>query len=645
MFFTHKDASKSLWVAQGNSDSGFLGQSNDGQSKTVPAVAAHRGSLWCLWADFEGQLWYAHTAHEEQFGDRTPFPHRSGLPVVTNLNGHLHAIVVSDSGEMEHSHFNDEEQAWEFLGPLDAVSGAVAHSTPSLVAFHNKLFLMFLRAGKLYYCHTAHTTTVSTPNGEWSAPALVASESQSFDGIPALFVLDGALHVLCGTASDNREILGFKFDYISATWQQCDDVSEGRAARGVSATSYGDAAYLGFIEAGPEDDSHDVYMASYSDGVWQPHEAVAGQRAADPPQIAVLNGHIHCIFNDNTPTKDLRWYSRPVLSYSLSSWMGRIADDTPVSEITVPGTHDSCARSNIPFVRTQYLSITQQLALGIRFFDLRLRRRNDGRLFCYHGGVPIHLPLGLSFESVMSEIWLFLRGPKGDRTPTETVLVSINNDDTGDDQREHPEIFEKAVAVALEKDGAYPDRRPKWFAAGVTPSLGEVRGSAVLLRRYQGAASIQPHLGLDLSQWINNSPNFAIITPTEVEVHLQDKWKYAERIALDELVASKESYVRGMMEQATGAGLGEARADHWYINFCSAVGDPVEHGEIAEAKWIAVGAHSDWVGKWVDGINVRTRRYLQSGEMGRKRLGIVNLDYPELPEDSDLVARLIETNF
>ncbi len=133
--------------------------------------------------------------------------------------------------------------------------------------------------------------------------------------------------------------------------------------------SYGDKAYLGFIEAGPGDQSHAVYIASYADGAWSPHEPVAGATAADPPQIAILNGRMHCIFTDNTSSRDLRWYSRPVLEYSLSTWMGRLPDDVPLSGITMPGTHDSCARSNIPFVRTQYLSIAQQLVLGIRFFD------------------------------------------------------------------------------------------------------------------------------------------------------------------------------------------------------------------------------------------------------------------------------------
>jgi hypothetical protein len=633
------------WLAHGISNSGFLQDAKNGQSKTVPAVAAYRGRLWCLWSDLDGQLWYAVTNKDGQFGPRQDFP-QDGLPVMTNLNGHLHAIITVDSGEMVHYLFDDEEKlAWENLGSLDAAGGIVAHSSPALVAFHNKLFLVYLKDGQLYYViwtnSTAHPTSASNPSGSWSAPHLLAKVGQKFSGIPALFVIDGVLHMLCTTADKNRDILGYRFDYITSTWSASDDVSEGRAVKGVSATSYGNNAYLGFIESGPGDDSHRVYVAAYSGGKWQQHEAVDGQSAADPPQIAILNGRIHCIFNDNTPTRDLRWYSRPILGYSLSSWMGRIPDTTNLCNTTVPGTHDSCARSNIPFVRTQYLSISQQLALGIRFLDLRLRTHDDGKLYCYHGGIPIDLPRGLSFASVMDEVWTFLRGPDGKHAATETVLISINNDDTSPSQRENPAHFYSAIAATIAATPAYPDGQHRWFAEPTTPTLGQVRGRAVLLRRFRGDPAVAPgaRLGLDLSAWLDDNPNFTIVTPTNVQVHLQDKWKYADRIALKELVASKQGFVRAMMEMAT-----RPSEDHWFLNFCSAVGDPVEHGEIAEAKWIAVGAHSDWIGKWVNGMNVLTREHLQQ-DTDKKRLGIVNLDYPELPEDNDLVARLIETNF
>lgn len=82
--------------------------------------------------------------------------------------------------------------------------------------------------------------------------------------------------------------------------------------------------------------------------------------------------------------------------------------------------------------------------------------------------------------------------------------------------------------------------------------------------------------------------------------------------------------------------------DHWFLNFSSAVGDPAKKGEIAESHWIAVGGHSDFIGKFVQGMNVTLRRKFQWGI--KTRYGVIAMDYPELPKDSDLIAWLISTN-
>lgn len=686
------DASKvSTWLPQGSNEQGFLILPDHAKqhvrSKAPPSVATHRGQLWLVWTDFDNITYYASTtpeSHGEGFGPRHRFPtslslqQDAAIPVIANLNGVLHAITVSEAtGRMGHYVYgaenDDEEHVWvphEGALPMDCVAGQETRE-PALVAFHNKLFLAYVAAnGSLWF------VVWDLHSQSWGAPTAISYNAASGDssisrvtfcGAPALFVLNGTLHLLCESTAPDAEIVGFRYNYTATgwIWSPADDVSEGRAARGVSAASYGGQAYLGFIE------HNGVFVAAHSDGQsWLAPERVGATNVKGrfPPQITVFNGRVHCFFAGFWKG-DLHWYSRPVLSYDLKTWMGSIADATWLSGMTIPGTHDSCARSNVPFVRTQYLSISQQLALGVRFFDLRLRRHDDGRLYCYHGGVPIGLPKKLSFDDVMNEVWDFL-GPAEGKKATETVLISINNDDKSKDQEQHPQIFYNAVKEAIESTPPYDeDSSERWFTAPVTARLGDVRGKAVLLRRYAGDPDVMPteRIGLDLEKWLDDSPNFTIVTPTGVRVRLQDKWKYVKRCGLDELVSSKQEFVKTMLERAAGlqpdsdpgpeegdayqphaGGNGAIAADEtWFINFCSAVGDPVEHGEVAQAKWIAVGAHSDfhWFGGWVEGMNVRTRDYLRLLGPGKRRLGVVNLDYPELPEDSDLVARLIETNF
>lgn len=391
----------SNWLARGPGDNGCVQEGFNGQTPAVPAVATHRGELWCLWSDVAGDLYYA-IGDNNTFATRVQFPDQ-GIPVMAELTGVLHSIIVKASGEMAHYVFEDDLQTWNPLSPLDPSIGFTAHSTPTFVAFHNKLMLVFIKDYTMYYSLWQQNPQQGLEEAAWTYPQEVSGISK-VSGIPALFVLNGTLHVLCSSTSSNREILGFAYDSLSSVWNSCDDVSEGKAAVGVSATSYGDSAFLAFQENGEGDESHMIYISEYKDGKWHPQESVMGQASADPPQLAILNGRINCIFNANDESRGLRWYSRPLLDFSLSSWMANLSDETLLSNMTIPGTHDSCARSSIPFVRTQYLSITKQMEAGLRFLDLRLRVHADGQLYCYHGGVPINLPMYLKFDTVMKDV-------------------------------------------------------------------------------------------------------------------------------------------------------------------------------------------------------------------------------------------------
>ncbi|KAL1846169.1 hypothetical protein Daus18300_014332 [Diaporthe australafricana] len=675
-------STSSTWLPQGPTKQGFLINPDQPRehlrSKVPPSIATHRGSLWMVWADFDGRVWYSSTVPEgngEGFGRPDKFPYhegngKDGIPMIANLNGVLHAIIVSaETGAVAHYINDADDEGFIQQGSLPGGCTAAKGSRgPALAAFHNKLFLAFIGPdNKLSF------TQWDAESRGWSPTQNICSGH--FQGKPALFVLNGALHALCEAADPDGDIIAYRYGRHESgwAWDAADDVSEGRATRGVSAASYGGRAYLGFLK----DDA--VYVAAHADGkAWDEPERVGSGsvRARFAPQMAVVNGRVHCVFAGKWKG-DLRWFSKPVLGYDLGTWMGSLDGAAWLSGLTIPGTHDSCARSNVPFVRTQYLSVSQQLALGIRFLDLRLRRHDDGKLYCYHGGVPINLPKGLSFEAVMDEVWDFI-GPRDGKKATETVLISINNDDRSKEQKANPGVFYKAVKEAIDRTPAYEHGSARWYTEPVTARLGDVRGKAVLLRRYYGDADVEPRqrMGLDLEDWRQDDPDFTIVTPSGVRVRLQDKWRYSRRSGLEELMASKLGHVRAMMERAAGtladpppsdddddrngASDGEKAArvleeepeKTWYINFCSAVGEPVEHGEVAEAKWIAVGGHSNlhFFGRWVEGINVRTRDYLRgldegAGRGGTRRLGVINLDYPELPEDSDLVARLIETNF
>ncbi len=387
------------WIARGKDENGHIQETPYGRAPSVPTVSTHRGELWCLWSDPSGDLYYA-IGDNNDFQPRIQFPDQ-GVPVMAELTGNLHAIIIKDTGDMVHWVFDDIQQEWMSPTPLNRDIGFVAHTTPALVAYHNKLVLVFIQDAKLFYSIWAVNRDDDT--SAWKYPQEV-SGIKEVGGIPALFNLEGTMHVICESKDESREMLGFAYDSIADVWNSCGDVSEGKAASGVSATSFGDSAFLTFMEDGPDDTSHVIYISQFKDGKWLPQEAVGGQTSADPPQLAILNGRLNCIFNANDGDKDLRWYSRSLLDYSMSSWMEELPDDMLLSNITIPGTHDSCAVSNIPFVRTQYLSITKQLEAGLRFLDLRCRVHSDGELYMYHGGIPINMPRYLKLDKIMNEV-------------------------------------------------------------------------------------------------------------------------------------------------------------------------------------------------------------------------------------------------
>lgn len=84
-------------------------------------------------------------------------------------------------------------------------------------------------------------------------------------------------------------------------------------------------------------------------------------------------------------------------SFSNSDWMGRLSGDASgilISDIVIPGTHDSC--SNYDFMSlsstaaAQDLSLKQQLNAGVRFFDIR-PCEVAGNLVVTHGPALQHI--------------------------------------------------------------------------------------------------------------------------------------------------------------------------------------------------------------------------------------------------------------
>jgi 1-phosphatidylinositol phosphodiesterase len=152
---------------------------------------------------------------------------------------------------------------------------------------------------------------------------------------------------------------------------------------------------------------------------------------------------------------------------SLSRWMSTIQGTKQLSELSIPGSHDSCAqREWFPATaKCQVLSISDQLSAGVRFLDIRCRNVHN-KFEVFHG--PIDQKI--SFQTVLSTCLEFLK-----IHPSECVILSVQEESCPiASTRTFEQVFDSYVNA----------NKDQWYLDGTIPTLDEARGHLVLLRRF-----------------------------------------------------------------------------------------------------------------------------------------------------------------
>lgn len=168
-----------------------------------------------------------------------------------------------------------------------------------------------------------------------------------------------------------------------------------------------------------------------------------------------------------------------------SDWMSGIAGSTSVSQIDLPGTHDSGARIGGAFVATQDLSISEQLNAGVRYLDIRLRHFEDA-LVVHHGAFYQEL----NFDDVLIACAAFL-----DAHPSETILMQVKEEHT---PAGNTRSFEQTFLTRYISTPAY---QRYFHLTDAIPALDAVRGKIVLVRRFHAGQQ----LGIDATDWADNA--------------------------------------------------------------------------------------------------------------------------------------------
>ena len=169
-----------------------------------------------------------------------------------------------------------------------------------------------------------------------------------------------------------------------------------------------------------------------------------------------------------------------------------------LDELSIPGTHDSgtCSVDNdtepqSSQAKCQQDYIPTQLLEGIRYFDIRLGKNDEnGDPGIDHGACYLLKKDGnfMHLSDVIGYFNTFLS-----ENPTEALIMLVS--------RGNGEATNESLTTAF---GKVLDENPDLFyTSSRIPTLGEVRGKIVLLRRFGLAGnSVSSHTwGLDLTQW------------------------------------------------------------------------------------------------------------------------------------------------
>ena len=222
------------------------------------------------------------------------------------------------------------------------------------------------------------------------------------------------------------------------------------------------------------------------------------------------------------------------MNLDSTKWMSYISDDVKLCDLTIPGTHNTCASKCNILARCQRLSLMEQLNAGVRFIDIRCRHIND-EFKLFHGRFKIKY----DFENdVLGTCAQFLRSNQ-----TETIIMLLKHEyEPKNNAKEFYETF-------LSYTSNYYNYL---YLNDAMPSLKDARGKIVLLRRFKS----KKLFGIDMSNWSFSAP-FNISKDDEVKFYIQDMYKSR---------ASKK--IESIMEMIRHAEVKNFE-NVWYLNYAS----------------------------------------------------------------------------
>ena len=333
------------------------------------------------------------------------------------------------------------------------------------------------------------------------------------------------------------------------------------------------------------------YLAIESNGKDQDNNKICHKRQSIPWELELVG---YTMENTNATVSRIDW-----ITYSSyvdgPCWMKHVDGKKYLDELSIPGTHDSgtCSVDNdtepqSSQVKCQQDYIPTQLLEGIRYFDIRLGKGDNPGID--HGSYYLFKKDG-HFMHLSDVIGYFKTFLSENQSEALIMLVSRGNDEATDE----------GITTAF---GKVLDENPNLFyTSSRVPTLDEVRGKIVLLRRFALVGdSVSGHTwGLDLTEWDDkikahsDSTTMCLVQdargfeaagetgdkePYCTKVYAQDKYKLTGTDKLswvDNALKETTGRTRNMVDVVDDGGTEEQVLERcWSINYTSCTG--LSHG-------------------------------------------------------------------
>ena len=281
----------------------------------------------------------------------------------------------------------------------------------------------------------------------------------------------------------------------------------------------------------------------------------------------------------------------------ITDWLSMVRDETKVCKLSIPGTHDTMTGMGFyqPLLKyvfnqtaiSQVSTLEEQMACGIRFFDIRPVVSIDTLATDPAEKQILRLTHGISeldvtFEETIDQLQRYLK-----QHPSEFFIAKLQADNGWENQNNWTVLLHKVLSKP-KYQGLFVDN---WHP-GIT--VGEMRGKILWLSRYD----LRPlnaafHFPIVYCDWPDEDPdineqlnpeaqrNCAMYsmsdTTLKATLYKQDYYK----TTTEQRLKNKQQTVINMMHSAREAAATEQNI--WVVNHCSAYTEVSPRGYITNA--------------------------------------------------------------